>query len=133
MPRDKEALKSGLTSYMRSLQQCLAKVRTFFRAPQSDMLPDITMLRISAQVSRDKADRKPDNLFKNNTTEPLKGGVNVCILDPPVIEAPITVAPVEISNHSTLKLEPDPAERLTVKLPPFGAKARYCAPGLASM
>ena len=42
MPRDKEALKSGLTSYMRSLQQCLAKVRTFFRAPQSDMLPDIT-------------------------------------------------------------------------------------------
>ena len=44
MPRDKEALKSGLTSYMRSLQQCLAKVRTFFRAPQSDMLPDITML-----------------------------------------------------------------------------------------
>ena len=79
MPRDKEALKSGLTSYMRSLQQCLAKVRTFFRAPQSDMLPDITMLRISAQVSRDKADRKPDNLFKNSTAEPLKGGVNVCI------------------------------------------------------
>src|SRR4051794_2080530 len=79
MPRDKEALKSGLTSYRRSLQQCLAKVRTFFRAPQSDMLPDITMLRISAQVSRDKADRKPDNLFKNSTAEPLKGGVNVCI------------------------------------------------------
>ena len=32
-PRDKAALKSGLTSYMRSLQHCPAKVRTFFQAP----------------------------------------------------------------------------------------------------
>src|SRR5215218_3606696 len=32
-PRDKAALKSGLTSYMRSLQQCPAKVRAFFQAP----------------------------------------------------------------------------------------------------
>src|ERR687884_20578 len=32
-PRDKAALKSGLTSYMRRLQQCPAKVRTFFQAP----------------------------------------------------------------------------------------------------
>ena len=32
-PRDKTALKSGLTSYMRSLQRCPAKVRTFFQAP----------------------------------------------------------------------------------------------------
>jgi transposase len=32
-PRDKAALKSGLTSYMRSLQHCPAKVRTFFMAP----------------------------------------------------------------------------------------------------
>ncbi len=32
-PRDKAALKSGLTSYMRSLQRCPAKVRTFFHAP----------------------------------------------------------------------------------------------------
>lgn len=32
-PRDKAALKSGLTSYMRSLQRCPAKVRTFFQAP----------------------------------------------------------------------------------------------------
>jgi transposase len=32
-PRDKAALKSGLTSYMRSLQPCPAKVRTFFQAP----------------------------------------------------------------------------------------------------
>jgi transposase len=31
-PRDKAALKSGLTSYMRSLQRCPAKVRTFFQA-----------------------------------------------------------------------------------------------------
>ena len=30
---DKAALKSGLTSYMRSLQRCPAKVRTFFQAP----------------------------------------------------------------------------------------------------
>ena len=32
-PRDKAALKSGLTSYMRSLQHCPAKVRAFFQAP----------------------------------------------------------------------------------------------------
>src|SRR3954447_19457371 len=32
-PRDKVALKSSLTSYMRSLQRCPAKVRTFFQAP----------------------------------------------------------------------------------------------------
>ena len=32
-PRDKIALKSGLTSYMRSLQRCPAKVRAFFQAP----------------------------------------------------------------------------------------------------
>src|SRR5918911_1373166 len=32
-PRDKVALKSGLTSYMRSLQRCPAKVRAFFQAP----------------------------------------------------------------------------------------------------
>src|ERR1044072_110092 len=32
-PRDKAALKSGLTSYMRSLQQCPAKLRAFFQAP----------------------------------------------------------------------------------------------------
>src|SRR5919202_2416997 len=32
-PRDKAVLKSGLTSYMRSLQHCPAKVRTFFQAP----------------------------------------------------------------------------------------------------
>jgi hypothetical protein len=32
-PRDKAALTSGLTSYMRSLQRCPAKVRTFFQAP----------------------------------------------------------------------------------------------------
>src|SRR5690242_5972407 len=32
-PRDKAALKSSLTSYMRSLQHCPAKVRTFFQAP----------------------------------------------------------------------------------------------------
>jgi hypothetical protein len=32
-PRDKASLKSGLTSYMRSLQHCPAKVRTFFQAP----------------------------------------------------------------------------------------------------
>ena len=32
-PRDKVALKSGLTSYMRSLQRCPTKVRAFFRAP----------------------------------------------------------------------------------------------------
>jgi transposase len=32
-PRDKAALKSGLTSYMRSLQRCPAKVCTFFQAP----------------------------------------------------------------------------------------------------
>ena len=32
-PRDKAALKSSLTSYMRSLQRCPAKVRTFFQAP----------------------------------------------------------------------------------------------------
>jgi transposase len=31
-PRDKAALKSSLTSYMRSLQRCPAKVRAFFRA-----------------------------------------------------------------------------------------------------
>ena len=31
-PKDKAALKSGLTSYMRSLQRCPAKVRTFFQA-----------------------------------------------------------------------------------------------------
>ena len=31
-PRDKASLKSGLTSYMRSLQRCPAKVRTFFQA-----------------------------------------------------------------------------------------------------
>jgi transposase len=31
-PRDKAALKSSLTSYMRSLQRCPAKVRTFFQA-----------------------------------------------------------------------------------------------------
>src|SRR4051794_28417084 len=68
---------------------------------------------------------KPDNLLKNSTAEPLKGDVNVCVLDPPATEAPITVAPVEILNHSTLKLDPDLAERLIVKLPPFGAKARY--------
>ena len=32
-PRDKAALKSGLTSYMRSLQRSPAKVRAFFQAP----------------------------------------------------------------------------------------------------
>ena len=32
-PRDTAALKSGLTSYMRSLQRCPAKVRAFFQAP----------------------------------------------------------------------------------------------------
>jgi transposase len=32
-PRNKASLKSGLTSYMRSLQRCPAKVRTFFQAP----------------------------------------------------------------------------------------------------
>ena len=32
-PRDKAALKSRLTSYMRSLQRCPAKVRAFFQAP----------------------------------------------------------------------------------------------------
>ena len=32
-PRDKAALKSGLISYMRSLQHCPAKVRAFFQAP----------------------------------------------------------------------------------------------------
>jgi transposase len=32
-PRDKAALKSGVTSYMRSLQRCPAKVRAFFHAP----------------------------------------------------------------------------------------------------
>ena len=32
-PRDKVALKSSLTSYMRGLQRCPAKVRTFFQAP----------------------------------------------------------------------------------------------------
>ena len=32
-PRDKAALKSGLTSYMRSPQRCPAKVRAFFQAP----------------------------------------------------------------------------------------------------
>ena len=31
-PKDKAALKSGLTSYMRSLQRCPAKVRAFFQA-----------------------------------------------------------------------------------------------------
>ena len=69
----------------------------------------------------------------NSTAEPLKGGVNACALDPPATEAPVTVAPVETLNHSTLKLKSDPAERLTVKLPPFGANARYCFPGVASV
>jgi transposase len=32
-PPDKTSLKSGLTSYMRSLQRCPAKVRAFFQAP----------------------------------------------------------------------------------------------------
>ena len=32
-PRDKAALKSGVTSYMRSLQRCPAKIRAFFQAP----------------------------------------------------------------------------------------------------
>jgi transposase len=32
-PPGKAALKSGPTSYMRSLQRCPAKVRTFFQAP----------------------------------------------------------------------------------------------------
>src|SRR5690349_7216371 len=32
-PSDKAALKSGPTSYMRSLQRCPAKVRAFFQAP----------------------------------------------------------------------------------------------------
>ncbi len=32
-PPNKAALKAGLTSYMRSLQRCPAKVRTFFQAP----------------------------------------------------------------------------------------------------
>ena len=32
-PRDKAALKSGLISYMRSLQHCPAKVHAFFQAP----------------------------------------------------------------------------------------------------
>src|ERR687886_488967 len=32
-PRDKAALKSGLISYMRSLQRCPAKLRAFFQAP----------------------------------------------------------------------------------------------------
>ena len=31
-PKDKAALKSSLTSYMRSLQCCPAKVRAFFQA-----------------------------------------------------------------------------------------------------
>ena len=31
--RDKAALKSSLTSHMRSLQRCPAKVRAFFQAP----------------------------------------------------------------------------------------------------
>jgi hypothetical protein len=31
-PRDKAALKSGVISYMHSLQHCPAKVRTFFQA-----------------------------------------------------------------------------------------------------
>lgn len=33
MPRDKAAMKSGLTSYMRSLQRRPAKIRAFFQAP----------------------------------------------------------------------------------------------------
>ena len=32
-PQDKAALKSSLTSYMRSLQRCPAKIRAFFQAP----------------------------------------------------------------------------------------------------
>jgi transposase len=32
-PKDKAALKSGLTSYMHSLQRCPAKVRAFFQVP----------------------------------------------------------------------------------------------------
>src|SRR3954471_6148328 len=32
-PPNRMALKSGLISYMRSLQQCPAKVRTFFQTP----------------------------------------------------------------------------------------------------
>src|SRR6185369_17118115 len=46
MPRDKAALKSGLTSYMRSLQRCPAKVRAFFQALPSGMPREITMLCI---------------------------------------------------------------------------------------
>jgi hypothetical protein len=32
-PKDKATLKFSLTSYMRSLQRCPAKVRAFFQAP----------------------------------------------------------------------------------------------------
>lgn len=32
-PKDKAALKSGLTSYMRGLQKRPTKVRAFFQAP----------------------------------------------------------------------------------------------------
>jgi hypothetical protein len=45
-PTDKAALKSGLTSYMRSLQRCPAKVRTFFQARPSATPHKITMLYI---------------------------------------------------------------------------------------
>src|SRR3954447_14061831 len=61
----------------------------------------------------------PKDLFKNSTADPLKGAVNVCALDPPETVAPVIVAPVETFNHSVVKVEPDPVERLTVKLPPF--------------
>jgi hypothetical protein len=45
-PSNKAALKSSLTSYMRTLQRCPAKVHAFFKALQSDMLPEITILHI---------------------------------------------------------------------------------------
>jgi hypothetical protein len=45
-PRDKAALKSGLTSYMRSLQRCPAKVRAFFQRRPSAMPRKTIMLRI---------------------------------------------------------------------------------------
>ena len=32
-PKDKAGLKSGLTSYMRSLQKRPAKIKAFFQAP----------------------------------------------------------------------------------------------------
>ena len=45
-PRDKVALKSGLTSYMRSLQRCPAKARAFFQAPTVRYARKIIMVHI---------------------------------------------------------------------------------------